>query len=258
MNPRPTEEESKAFYTEHRSLSDFPLTAEQFNKKFVAREIERVKLVEIFTSQCVKVLDVGCATGNFLRLLKGRGWQVLGIEPNVEYSEYAREQGLDIFVGTLDEAQFTDEAFHVITLFHTLEHLRNPLDSLLKVKRWLVPGGLCFIEVPNLNGLRRSMDKTYYQAHFQENHNYIFSPLTLKRMLEKAGFKVLQLRTAGGSHVVPVGITSRVATSNKKRAIFLKKFLLRPAYLLARKVLNKPLDMLGMGDAIVAIAQKES
>lgn len=257
MNPRATKEESKAFYEEQRNLSGSTLTPEQYDKKFVTREVERGMRVGRFTSSCGKVLDIGCATGNFLRILKNKGWQTFGIEPHVTYSDYAKEQGLDIFTGTLDEKEFGEEAFRVITLFHALEHLSNPLDSLLKIKRWLVPGGLCFIEVPNLNCLRRSMDKTYYQAHFQENHNYIFSKHTLKRMLEEAGFKVLQLRTSGGSPIVPGGVVSRVAASNKKRVIFLKRLLLRPAYLLARKVLNKPLDILGMSDAIIAVARKD-
>lgn len=258
MNPRPTEEELKLFYSnEYRRLYNPATAPEVFDQETNPVARKRVTLVDRFASHYGKALDVGCATGNFLRILKDKGWQTFGIEPNVAYSDYAKEQGLDIFTDTLDEKEFDEEAFHVITLFHTLEHLRNPLDSLLKIKKWLVPGGLCFIEVPNLDTLRLKISKKYYTYYFQPAHNYEFSPLTLKRMLEKVGFKVLQLRTTGGSHVVPVGVTSRVAASNKKRVIFLKKFLLRPAYLLVRKVLNKPLDMLGMSDAIVAVARKK-
>lgn len=258
MNPRPTEEELKFFYSnEYRSLYNPSTAPKVFDKENNPLAGKRVTLVDRFASHHGKALDVGCATGNFLRILKDKGWQTLGIEPNVEYSDYAKEQGLDIFVGTLDEKEFDEEAFHVVTLFHTLEHLRNPLDSLLKIKRWLVPGGLCFIEVPNLGTLRLKISRTFRTYYFQPAHNYEFSPLALKRMLEKAGFKVLQLRTSGGSSLVPGGVTSRVAASNKKRIIFLKKLLLRPAYTLTKKVLNKPLDILGMSDVIIAVARKE-
>lgn len=257
MSPRMTKEESKAFYREHRDLSGSPLTPDQFDKKFVAREVERVKLVERFCPRCGKSLDIGCATGNSLRLLKSHGWQVIGIEPNLEYSRYAEKQGLDILVGMLEETEFADESFDVIILFHTLEHLSNPLDSLRKIKRWLVSGGLCFIEVPNLNVSRLNMGKAFYKAHFQENHNYIFSRHALQGILEKASFKIVRLRTSGETVLVPAGVTSGIVSSNKKLVVFLKMFLLRPVYKLTMKLIKRPLDILGMSAVIIAVAQKE-
>jgi len=258
MSPRMTKEESKTFYKEHRNLSSSPLTSDQFDKKFVAREVERAKLVERFSPRCGKVLDIGCATGNFLRLLKSQGWQVLGIEPHLEYARYAEDQGLDIFAGTLDETDFADEYFDTVTLFHILEHLDNPLDSLQKIKRWLVPGGLCFIEVPNLNISRLNMGKAFYQAQFQENHNYIFSRHALQGIIEKAGFKIVRLRTSGETVLVPAGVTSGIVSSNKKLVVLLKRFLLRPVYKLTMKAIKRPLDILGMSNVIIAVAKKIS
>ncbi|MGC8580403.1 MAG: class I SAM-dependent methyltransferase [bacterium] len=105
-----------------------------------------------------KALDIGCGTGNYLRILREFGWDVYGIEPSERASEIGRKQfGLNIKTGTLLDYKFPDNYFHFISMNHVLEHLHNPVEVLSEAKRILHPDGIIAIRTPNMNsfGYRR-------------------------------------------------------------------------------------------------------
>lgn len=75
-----------------------------------------------------RLLDVGCGNGIFLATMKELGWEVAGVEPDRQAARVAREQfGLNVHVGTLEEAGFADGTFDAITMSHVVEHLADPI-----------------------------------------------------------------------------------------------------------------------------------
>lgn len=85
-----------------------------------------------------KILDVGCGNGSYLSHLKELGWEAYGVEIVQQAVEIVRKQfGIDAFCGTLEEAHFPDDYFDAVTLWHVLEHLHSPFESLFEIHRIL-------------------------------------------------------------------------------------------------------------------------
>jgi radical SAM superfamily enzyme YgiQ (UPF0313 family)/2-polyprenyl-3-methyl-5-hydroxy-6-metoxy-1,4-benzoquinol methylase len=160
-----------------------------------------------------KLLDVGCAKGLFLHLAQKRGWQPYGVEISRPAAAFARQEfGLEVFNGTLEQAQFPPESFDVVSLWDLIEHLDDPFGFLREAARVLKPGGIIVILTPNHDSLITRMAYLLYHAsarHFHKpldliydyHHNWYFSRQTITRALQQAGFGDV-LRVDGmGAHV---------------------------------------------------------
>jgi SAM-dependent methyltransferase len=91
------------------------------------------------------VLDVGCGDGHFLSQLSNA--QKLGLEFNANAAARAQARGLPVKQDCVENMPL--ESFHVVTMFHVLEHLANPLEVLQAALRALKPKGLLILSVPN-------------------------------------------------------------------------------------------------------------
>lgn len=80
----------------------------------------------------------------------------------------------------------------VITMWHVLEHLENPIALLHRLKKLLVPNGVIYIEVPNAEDALLSLYQSNAFADFTywECHLFLYSNETLKNLIEKAGLKI--------------------------------------------------------------------
>lgn len=122
--------------------------------------------------RCGQLVDVGAGGGEFVYLAEKQGFSAQGLEPSQEYSEYARRAyGCQLQTGLLN--QLTGR-FDVVTLFHVLEHLPDPLQVFAKLHSALNPRGCLFIEVPWIETNDASPHNIYFRAHL-----YYFSVDTL-------------------------------------------------------------------------------
>jgi 2-polyprenyl-3-methyl-5-hydroxy-6-metoxy-1,4-benzoquinol methylase len=145
-----------------------------------------------------KLLDVGCATGMLLDNLRERGWAVKGVELCRESAEYGmKTRGLDIFVGTLEEALLPDASFPVVHFSHLIEHVPDPKGFFAEVRRILLPGGHVVVVTPNIDSLQARVFRQRWRSAIAD-HLTLFSRKTLYRMLSEAGFQVLKTVTWGG------------------------------------------------------------
>lgn len=148
-----------------------------------------------------RLLDVGCAAGLFLVAMRELGgWQVEGVELDAATAAYARESyALPIHTGTLEQAALPAACFDVVTLWDVLEHLHQPTQSLLEVRRILRPGGWLVLRVPNLASWDARLFGESWSGLDAPRHLSVYSPATLRATLEKAGFCVEGWDTAIGS-----------------------------------------------------------
>jgi 2-polyprenyl-3-methyl-5-hydroxy-6-metoxy-1,4-benzoquinol methylase len=136
-----------------------------------------------------KILDLGAGIGAFLSTMKGKGWEITGIEPN----EGARQQAKNLFNIELKETgslqQLPENSFDAITLWHVLEHVHQLHDYIERLKKLLKPNGKIFIAVPNYSSLDSSIYKLYWAAYDVPRHLYHFTPKAIQVLMQKHKLK---------------------------------------------------------------------
>ncbi len=137
-----------------------------------------------------KLLDIGAATGFFMGLTKARGFEVTGVELSNFATEMARNKGLNVVAGKLEDGKFPEGYFDVITMLDVVEHLTSPEEDLLEVKRILKKGGLLVINTPDASSLWARVLGKYWQLIIPPEHVNYFSPNNLSQYLKGLGFKV--------------------------------------------------------------------
>ena len=204
LNPRPTAEELPVYYPENydqyvEAISQQPSLLFRWDRQYGLRKRCRAVLRH---RQNGRLLDVGCATGNFLDAMRqNSGWEVQGIELSRFASEYARAKlGLSVHTGTVEDAVLPTEYFDVITLWDVLEHLPDPTRALRILWRWLKPEGLLLLNTPNLDSLDARVFGRYWIGYELPRHHHVFSERSLGLLLAKTGFRIVSAGCWYGSH----------------------------------------------------------
>jgi len=146
-----------------------------------------------------KLIDVGCGSGRFLYLAREQGWDVEGCDLSPSAVRAIKER-LDIKseVGALEGINFQNDHYDVITFWHVIEHLPDPLRTLKKAYGLLKKDGFIFIATPNEDFIALTTNpkrkKNVMRSIVRdEGHVYFFNARTLKKMMEKAGFEVMEV-----------------------------------------------------------------
>ena len=132
------------------------------------------------------LLDIGAARGDFLAVMRDRGWNVTGIEP------WASENPHDL---TINRQRFPEEcdlapgSFDVITVWAVFEHLHDPAAAYARIEALLRPGGHLIVQVPNL----RSVNARYARLEDIPRHLYFFNERTLRRYGVNVGLDLERL-----------------------------------------------------------------
>ncbi len=186
QNPRFDEDEAKFFYT--NQFRDEINSNDKVNGAWIRIQQKDFLINNLPAGRIGRILDIGCYEGYFLHLLENMGWEPYGIEPSVSSVKIARERyGLEVFCGIFEESNFMEEFFDVISIRNVLEHIRDPKYFLQLACSKLKPFGYLFIEVPNLY----KPFTTDLNDFFSFQHLYHFSPVTLRNLLDKVGFKII-------------------------------------------------------------------
>jgi SAM-dependent methyltransferase len=141
-----------------------------------------------------RVLDVGCGDGDFLAALKQRGWEVHGVEPSPAAAALARGKGVAVHEGELASTDFPAGSFDVVTFWHVLEHLPEPLVELAAARRLLRDDGLLVVEVPNSASVTFRLCREHWFPLSVPRHFQHFTSTTLRALLQKAGFTPVRRR----------------------------------------------------------------
>jgi 2-polyprenyl-3-methyl-5-hydroxy-6-metoxy-1,4-benzoquinol methylase len=202
-----------------------------------------------------RVLDVGCGTGFGLDAARRLGWEAHGVEPAAAAAEIARATlGSAVVTGTLEDARYPDEHFDVVTMFHVLEHLPDPVGTLREVARVLRPDGLALLAVPNHRSLLAFAFRSYWFPWEVPRHLYHFSPTSLAALLDR----VATLRLARTNYVpAPAGFTLSWEYLRRDHP-WLGRTLSPRTVARLGQVVAWTTALAGLGDSIVAYARKRS
>lgn len=134
-----------------------------------------------------RVLDVGCASGEYLLRLKSIGWQCQGVDFSPKAVAIAREHGLDVFLGGLLDVGFESSSFDFVTAHHYIEHIPNPDEIMAEMGRITKPGGTILIRTPNSEALGRRWFGEYWFPNAVPVHLLMFSDESLQHLALKQG-----------------------------------------------------------------------
>jgi len=144
----------------------------------------------------LKVLDIGCGDGYFLKKAKGFGCICYGTEYHDALINRLRAQEIKASLKMEDfqkDVKSDQDKFDVIRFNWVLEHVARPQDMLVQARKLLKDNGELIIGVPNFNTPSRVF-KEYFQMHIPQ-HRQLFTKKSLRKMLEACGFRVVYLRT---------------------------------------------------------------
>ena len=149
----------------------------------------KVKLINEYTIEEKKLLDIGCGTGEFLISAKNKNWETVGVELNDIARKKAIDKKLEIFK-SLDD--LNDQKFDVITLWHVLEHLPDLDKQINKIASLLNKNGTLIIAVPNYKSYDAQYYKEYWAAYDTPRHLWHFSQNAIKSIFKNKKIEVVK------------------------------------------------------------------
>jgi len=151
-----------------------------------------------------RVLDVGCGRGVFLRMLAERGHDVRGTELSTATAANACPE-VPVDVGDLTPGRYQSGSFDLISIWHVLEHARQPDVVLRGAHEALTPDGALVLAVPNFASVQAKVGGARWFHLDLPRHIFQFTPATLGRLLEETGFRVERMKT-GQWEMDPFGL----------------------------------------------------
>lgn len=255
VNPRHSVQREKQFYQSeyHEAHDDRIWRDARIN-------IFKVNLAKIESrQQRGRILDVGCGRGYFLELARKNGWDTYGVELSRSASRHAREfLQLQIYEGELRDARYPDEFFDVITAWNVIDQLYDPYGELKEIHRILKREGMLALRLSNLtfhillHRCSRVLNAlTFGIVSFRAPtvfHLYMFSPASVKMVLEKAGFTDIRVENSPLDPEVPA-LTELVGDRGEKCVRYLVQFAIECIYKIS-------FGMLVLGPSITVFARK--
>ena len=260
VDPMPTVEELDVYYAKNTSglensdswtmVEDYRNNPHLVHKFYERNRIRFLRNKRYLQSQS-KVLDVGCSTGMFLRVLKDQGYQnVVGVDVSQEQVTHCREVNKIQAYKNLYEIPAGEE-FDLISLYAVLEHVPNPIEVLQQSVERLKSDGHLIIDVPNYRSVYRVLSRKKWLWLIPPVHLQYFNPRSMEKMARNAGLEISYASTKSTStytYILAYHIFERLkrdmpdtslAASRMKLIIvsateLLMRILLSPASLLMR------------------------
>lgn len=135
-----------------------------------------------------RLLDVGCGNGGFLMLALQAGWQVEGLDLDMGAVQAARSRGLEVHHGGIEVLGERSACYDVITLSHVIEHVHDPIATLRRLYALLKPGGVLWLDTPNLSSLGAVRFGPHWRGLETPRHLVLFCPASMRNALTMAGF----------------------------------------------------------------------
>ncbi|MCW5980001.1 MAG: class I SAM-dependent methyltransferase [Bryobacteraceae bacterium] len=199
LSPRPTPAELCRYYPKeywYVPAEDAASRLTEAYRRFVLRD--HVRFVEKAIAHAPAnglVVDVGCGGGLFLRLLKDRGYKVVGIDFSLAAAGFAWEHNkVPAICGSLSSAPLPAESCAVITMFHVLEHLFDPASNLQSAHNLLHPEGRLVVQVPNAASWQFLLLGENWSGADVPRHLWNFRARDLEILLDRCGFEVARVK----------------------------------------------------------------
>ena len=273
LDPWPSAEELRLYYPDEywfAPRADAASRLEELYRRLVLRDHLQFVWRAFQDSRDKGILiDVGCGGGLLLRLLQERGLRVAGLETSRAAAAAAWEHNrVPIVCGDLAQAPLAPESCSVLTMFHVVEHLPNPVSYLKSARQLLTPDGRLVIQVPNASSWQFLLFGSNWNGVDVPRHLADYRERDLERLLEQCGFEIVRRKRfslrdnpAGFASSIAPGLdpmARRVRKSQESAAGKLAKDLLYFALVVAALPFTLLEAACGAGSTIMVEARKKS
>jgi cyclopropane fatty-acyl-phospholipid synthase-like methyltransferase len=180
VNPRPSILEIQKYYPPEYFAQPATKSHEHYLRRRFAEEAKYLRQMEDSKSPR-RLLDVGCANGDFPRFMAARGWTVEGVEIS-ESSQ--RIQDFRVHTQEFQDIAVNEPTYDAITAWAVLEHVHDPMAYFRKAAQVLKKNGLFVFLVTNFE----SVTSRYLFCEDVPRHLYFFTRKTIRQYLEATGF----------------------------------------------------------------------
>lgn len=193
-SPKPSEEKLPNYYKSDAYISHTDSSETIFDKIYQQVKSVMLKkkasLMRKYHPEKGSVLDIGAGTGDFLKTTKAHGWESNGVEPSKGARKKASEKGISI---AKNSADFPDEYFDAISMWHVLEHVSDLEVQLNELSRLLKKDGTLFIAVPNFKSYDAKHYKEFWAAYDVPRHLWHFSKKSISKLFQAFHFEVVEI-----------------------------------------------------------------
>lgn len=220
--------------------------------KEFANVLEKRLALQGKTLKKLKVLDIGCFTGEFLEILQEKGADVYGVELQEDAVKIARKKMPGkIFKTDVMKDPLPRIKFDVVSMLGLVEHVTNPVKLLEKAAALLKNDGVIIIQTPNSSSIPARIMKKYWPPYEPVEHIHLFSEEGIKKALQKAGFVKIDKKRS----IKKLPVTYVLGMFENYGPEFYK--FIRPFFITARKAhLNAKLPFY-IGEMIVTAQKKK-
>ncbi len=142
------------------------------------------------------IYDLGSGDGTFLTALKERGYKnCVGLEPGENGLRISKQRGLNVFQGKINDLTkvVNGKKIKGATLFHLLEHLSDPRETLKIIRSNLTENGVLVMETPNSTAPIQRI--TNHKNHLvYPEHLFYWNKKSLIKLLDQSGYQIIVIK----------------------------------------------------------------
>jgi len=135
-----------------------------------------------------RILDLGAGDGRLAAALAQRGHSVTAVEPVRDVGAAAGDPNVTVLRSHIEDLDLPEGSFDVAILWHVLEHLSTPVETLARIRSWIADGGRLVVAVPNLASWQERLGGRRWFHLDPARHVIHLTPAGLEALLERAGF----------------------------------------------------------------------
>ncbi len=235
--------------------------------QFVRSNLDkRIDSLKGYRTESNNILDIGFGAGIFLEAAQERGWICSGTEYSPDSIRIASSNGWIVHKGDLGEGDLPGP-FDVVAAIEVLEHVSSPASIVNSAAKRLRKGGAFYGTTPNSNSINsRLLGEKWSVLTFPE-HQVLLNKRSIKLLFSAWNLKPIAIGSTGFNPIDIVNVlrlqidkknsspkndVNRVSGGYAINSVFESRKMLS----VFKKIINKILTLLGIGDSLVFLAEK--